>query len=117
MLRDDPLTIECREGSRAGTRILRISGPVTLPNLPMFQDAVRKGDIPKVSILDLSGVPYMDSAGMGAVINYFTHCQRNGIRMMVAGVGTRVSELFKMTQVDKVMPIVATVDEAESRLS
>lgn len=116
MHRDDPLTIESREGSKAGTRILRIAGPVTMPNLHTFQDGVRRGEMPKVSIMDLSGVPYMDSAGMGAVINYFTHCQRNGIRMMVAGVSSRVAELFKITQVDKVLSVVASVEEAEARL-
>jgi anti-anti-sigma factor len=116
MHRDDPLKIECRAGKAAGTRIIQVTGPVTLPNLPAFQDELRRGGMPKASILDLSGVDYMDSAGLGAVINYFTHCQRNGIRLMVAGVTPRVRELFKVTKVDSVLAMVDTVEEAEGRL-
>jgi anti-sigma B factor antagonist len=116
MHRDDPLKIEWRPGKAGGTRIIQVTGPVTLPNLPAFQDELRRGELPKASILDLSGVDYMDSAGLGAVINYFTHCQRNSIRLMVTGVTPRVRELFKVTKVDSVLAMVDTVEEAEGRL-
>lgn len=99
-----------------GTRILHISGPITLPNLFAFQDAVRSVPAPQVAILDLTGVPYMDSAGMGALINYFTHCQRAGIRMLVAGVNSRVSESFRMTHVDTIIPMPAHVASGEALL-
>jgi anti-sigma B factor antagonist len=114
MQKDDPLQVACRDGALPGTRILEISGPITLANLFSFQEAVRSGPAPKVSILDLSQVPYMDSAGMGALINYFTHCQRNGVRLMVAGVTPRVCELFRMTGVQTIIPMPPTVAEAEA---
>jgi anti-sigma B factor antagonist len=78
---------------------------------------MRRGDAPKVAILDLSRVPYMDSAGMGSVINFFTHCQKNSVRLLIAGVSPRVSELFKMTGVDTLIPMTTSVDEAEARVS
>ncbi len=116
MYRDEPLKIAVRPGKAAGTRIIQVTGPVTLPNLPILQDELRRGEIPKVSIVDLSGVHYMDSAGLGAVINYFTHCQRNGIRLLIAGVTPRVRELFHVTKVDSVIALAETAEEAENRL-
>jgi anti-anti-sigma factor len=116
MQKDDPLQVDVRDGSSAGTRIFQLTGPVTLPNLFGFQSALRAGDQPKVAILDLTGVPYMDSAGMGAVINYFTHAQRNNTRMLVVGVSSRVGELFRMTGVDTVIPMTASIAEAEARI-
>ncbi|HEY2859974.1 MAG TPA: STAS domain-containing protein [Terracidiphilus sp.] len=116
MQKDDPLQIHVQEGMLAGTRIFRFTGPITLPNVFAFQSALREGAPPAAAILDLTLVPFMDSAGMGAVINYFTHCQRNHIRMLAAGVSPRVSELFKMTGVDTVIPMLETVEEAEARL-
>ncbi|HWE84252.1 MAG TPA: STAS domain-containing protein [Terracidiphilus sp.] len=113
MQRDAPLQVDVREGSSAGTRVVSMTGPITLPNVFAFQDALRAGEPPRVCILDLSHVPYMDSAGMGAVINYFTHCRRNNIRMVVAGVSSRVGELFKMTGVDSVIPMTDSIGEAE----
>jgi anti-sigma B factor antagonist len=111
---DDPLTIERAQGSAPGVEILRLTGPVTLRNLWDLQTEMRKAP-PPVTILDLSGVPYMDSAGMGAVINHFTHCQNRGTRFIAAGISSRVMELFKLTRVDSVIPLAATVEEAESR--
>ena len=55
-----------------------------------------------------------DSAGMGAVIGYYTHCERQGARMVVAGVGKRVSALFKVTRVDTVIPMSASAAEADA---
>jgi anti-sigma B factor antagonist len=114
MQKDDPLQVTGRDGAAPGTRILEFSGPITLPNLFAFQDAVRSGPAPSISILDLSQVPYVDSAGMGAIINYFTHCQRNRVRLLVAGVTPRVSELFRMTGVQTIISMPPTVADAEA---
>ena len=116
MFVDAPLTIERLEGKAPETRIFRLSGPLTLRNLFEFQAELRAGAPPRLTILELSGVPYMDSAGMGAVINYYVHCEKNGARMIAAGVGSRVLELFKLTRVDTVIPLAASLEEAESRI-
>jgi anti-sigma B factor antagonist len=116
MNRESPLTIERREGQAPGTRIFLLAGPVTLPNLFQLQSELRGGEQPTAVILDLSAVPYMDSAGMGAVINYFTHCQNRSVKFVVAGVSERVLELFKMTKVDSVMSIAGSLEEAEARV-
>lgn len=110
---DKPLTLESLSGQTPGTRILQLTGPLTLSSLFAFQDAIRT-DPPACLILDLSGVPYMDSAGMGAIINGFVSCQRNGRKLIVAGVNDRVMELFRMTKVDGVLTLTATVAEAEA---
>jgi anti-sigma B factor antagonist len=116
MQKDDPLQVAARDGAAPGTRILEISGPITLPNLFAFQDAVRSDPAPRASILDLSQVPYMDSAGMGAIINYFTHCQRNGVRLFVAGVTPRVCELFRITRMETIIAMPKSVADAEAQL-
>ncbi len=115
MYPDAPLSVERQAGKASGTRILRLSGPLTLRNLFIFQEELRQGLEPQTAILDLTGVPYMDSAGMGAIINYYVHCEKNGIKMTVAGVSSRVMELFKLTKVDTVIPLAATAEEAEAR--
>jgi anti-anti-sigma factor len=114
---DAPLAIEFQPGKAPGARILRFTGPITLRNLFDLQAQLRAADPPPaVTILDLSGVPYMDSAGMGAVINHYVHCQNKGGRLIAAGVSPRVLELFRMTRVDTVIPRAATVEEAEAGL-
>jgi anti-anti-sigma factor len=115
MFIDAPLSVERQAGKAPGTRILRLVGPLTLRNLFKFQEELQQGLKPSLAILDLTGVPYMDSAGMGALINYYVHCEKNSIRMTVAGVSSRVMELFKLTKVDTVIPLAATAEEAEEK--
>ena len=112
---DDPLAIQQTAGKAPGSIILRLTGPVTLRNLFDLQSKLRAVEPPALTILDLTGVPYMDSAGMGAVINHYVRCQGKGKRLIAVGVSPRVLELFKMTRVDAVITMVATVEEAEAR--
>jgi anti-sigma B factor antagonist len=114
MATDEPLAIERKQGETPDVLIFRLTGPVTLRNLFEFQDQLRSGDLPRASILDLSAVPYMDSAGMGAILNYYVHCQKSGVKLIVAGVNGRVMELFKLVRVDTLISIAASADEAEA---
>jgi anti-sigma B factor antagonist len=115
MYSDAPLSIDSKEGKAPGTRIFHIAGPITLNNVFAFQDALRNSEVSRVVILDLANVPYLDSAGMGAIVNYYTHCQRKGVSMIVAGVNSRALELFVLTKVHTIIPMVESVDLAEAR--
>lgn len=111
----ETLTLESVPGQAEGSRVLRLIGPLTIHNLFEFQSALRT-DPPAVLILDLTDVPYMDSAGMGSIINYYVSCQRNRRRLIVAGVNGRVMELFVMTKVNALLTMVPSVTEAEQTL-
>ena len=113
---DEPLSIEKQTGKAPGTTILSLKGPLTLRNLFEFQSVIRAGDPPPVTILDLSGVPYMDSTGMGAVINHHVRCTGKGVKLIVTGVSARIMELFKMTRGDGVITIKPSVEDAEASL-
>lgn len=108
----EPLALESTEGQAPGSRILRLTGPLVLNTLFEFQSWLRS-DPPQALILDLTAVPYMDSAGMGAIINYFVSAQRHGRKLVVAGVNGRVLELFRMTKVESLLTMKDTVAQAE----
>jgi len=91
-----------------------LNGPLTLRNMFELQTELRTDPQPQLSILDLSGVPYMDSAGMGLIINHYVHCQGCTSRVVAVGVSPRVMELFKLTKVDGIIPRAVSVDAAES---
>jgi anti-anti-sigma factor len=120
----NPFTIVREEGKGPGTVIFRLRGPFTardmygavapvdLDNMMNFQSPQDETP-PTLNILDLTDVPYMDSAGLGRIVRHYVHCRGKGIRMIAAGVGPRILELFKITKVDAVIPTTATVAEAD----
>lgn len=108
------MTIARREGATADTLIFALTGPLTLRNMFDFQNELRSAATPPLTILDLSGVPYMDSAGMGLVMNHYVHCQTRGSRFIVVGASGRLMDLFKVTKVDSVLPMAATIEEADA---
>jgi anti-sigma B factor antagonist len=114
-MQQDPLSIQATEGKSPETRILTFEGPITLSNLFTFQAELRKETAPLV-VLDLTGVPYMDSAGMGAVINYHISCQKAKRKLVLAGVNGRVHTLLELTNTDKLLTLVPTVADADSPL-
>ncbi len=119
-----PFSIERKAGKAPGTVIFRLCGPFTardmygsltpvgLRNMLDFQ-SMPSEDPPLVNILDLTDVPYMDSAGLGIVVGHYVSCHRKGIRLIAAGVSPRVRELFKMTRVDTTIPMTTTVEEVD----
>jgi anti-anti-sigma factor len=114
MLSDAPLTIERRPGKTADTLIYSLTGPLTLRNMFEFQAELRGKPAPRLTIFDISAVPYMDSAGMGLVMNQYVHCQTKGAKMIVVGANSRVMDLFEVTKVSTILPLKATLEEAEA---
>jgi anti-sigma B factor antagonist len=113
MFNNAPMTFELKEGRTPDTRIFRLAGPLTLRNMFEFQAALRIEPQPRTTVLDLTEVPYMDSAGMGLIVNFYVHCKGKGVNVVVAGVCDRVMELFRLTKVDTVIPFQATYNEEE----
>ncbi len=119
-------TIERSEGKTPGTVVFRLAGPFTARDMyaSLSPDELRSTfeveesgshdlQVPPQHILDLTEVPYIDSAGLGMIVSHYVRCQSKGIRLVLAGVCPRVAQLFLMTRVDKFFPRVATVEEAD----
>ncbi len=106
-----PFKIETLENA-SGTRIFKLTGPLTIQTLFDFQQMIRE-ETTKPIIVDLSGVEYMDSAGLGCVMSAYTSCQRNHRAFGVAGIGDRVKTLFAVTHVDGLLPCFDSLKAAQ----
>jgi anti-anti-sigma factor len=113
---DVSLKIEPIPGSKPGTVILRLSGPMTLTSVPPLRALFRGTEPPSHTILDLSGVPFMDSAGMSEIINHEVYCRDKRVYLTLAGVTPRVLTMFRTTRLEQVLTLTPTVEEAESRI-
>lgn len=62
-------------------------------------------------VIDISGVSFMDSSGLGAIVAVLKQIGSNG-SIRLAGPQKAVSDLFDLTCMDRIFKIHATVDEA-----
>src|SRR5579864_4905458 len=102
----EPLEVE-----RLDRGVLSIRGPLTMENVSPFLNAVRREDAPTM-ILDLSGVPYLDSSGLGSLVNACTSCQKSGRRFALTGVNQRVLKVFEITKVEQIFLMFPTLSDA-----
>jgi anti-sigma B factor antagonist len=110
---DDPLRVENVAGSRNGCQILRLTGPLTLANLFGFQNVIRAEKAPAV-IVDLTNVPYIDSAGIGALLGAHVSRQKEGRFFALVGVNQRVQNALEITHVWQFFTVRPSIAEAES---
>ena len=100
------------EGSHPNQLVYLLNGPLTLENLFTAQEALRS-DAP-VLILNLSGVSYVDSAGIGALVQCFASRRKSGRRLLLVAPNDQVQKLFKLTQVDTLLEVFSTLEEAQA---
>jgi anti-anti-sigma factor len=109
---DLPLRIDTLPSAIPGRRLLKLDGPLTLSNFFEFQNLVR-ADHAASLIIDLSGVPYIDSAGIGSLVNGYVSHQNAGKTLSLVGVTDRVRSSLRIANVEQFFPIFSSVAEAE----
>jgi anti-sigma B factor antagonist len=91
--------------------VLSLRGPLTMENVSPFLNAVRRENAPTM-ILDFSGVPYLDSSGLGSLVSAYTSCQKAGRRVALTGVNKRVMKVFEITKVEEIFLMFPTLSDA-----
>jgi len=103
-LRNDTLVIQVSPGQHSGEVVLQLSGPLILNNLFDFQRTWRGQSAPAI-IVDLSNVPYVDSSGIGSLVNMHVSREKIGGQVRLLGVSERVMAALAVTKVDRVFSI------------
>jgi len=110
------LEIITSPAGRDGLRILVLKGRLTLETVGCFQDAIRRENAPEL-IIDMSGVPSMDSAGLGIMIAAYIEAKKTSRKLGFAGMNQRVKAVTDTSRLSQFLQIYATVKDAEAALS
>ena len=105
-----PLSYEYVDGDPA---LLSVDGDLDLSNAGELMRAVPDDCVGLV--IDLGGVPFMDSTGLRALVLGIQRLQRVGVRVAVAAPSEQVARMFELTAVDRILDLHATV--ASGRLA
>jgi anti-sigma B factor antagonist len=109
------------QGKTPGTIVFRLAGPFTARDMHSTLSPIalrntfesEEGTPHVLHIIDLTDVPYIDSAGLGMIVSHYVRCQGRDVRLVLVGVNARVVQLLEMTKVDGFLPRIATVEEAD----
>jgi anti-sigma B factor antagonist len=112
-MQEKPLEIE-RIDTPDGTSILCLHGPLLLGNFFNFQTMVRS-DQANLLILDMSDVPYIDSAGIGCLVGAHVSRENAGRKLIVAGATERLVNALKVTRVDQLFDFAPDVAQAKAK--
>jgi anti-sigma B factor antagonist len=94
--------------------VVHVSGDVDLSRSSDFQQSLlavmdRK---PERVVIDLSGVPYMDSSGVASLVKLLSRTRKAGAQLCLVALQQRVRSIFEITRLDTVFDLYDTVDEA-----
>lgn len=110
--------VEARGGIRRTppppVTVVVLTGDLDMASAPMMRQKLEEhlnaGEIRMV--LDLKGVPYIDSAGLGEVVRAMKRARQIGGDLRLYGLHGEVLRIFELTGLDKAMLVYPTRGEA-----
>jgi anti-sigma B factor antagonist len=108
---DDQLAIDSQLDEARGICTIKLTGPLLLSNMFDFQNRLRQ-EKSRGLIIDLSEVPYIDSAGIGVLVNGMVSCKNHDRTLVLAGVAERVMTVLRVTKTDQLFHFAASKEDA-----
>ena len=99
----------------SGVGVITISGRLALGGETERLDAAIKGMLQKdvkTFVLDITGLDYVDSSGIGMLVSCLTNAKKAGGELKLVGANPRIKRIFSMTGVDSIMSMYGTMAEA-----
>jgi anti-sigma B factor antagonist len=112
----ESLQIDDQPGTQPGQRVLRLEGALVMTTIFGFQAIVR-ADSSRVLIIDFAKVPYVDSAGIGALVGAYVTRQKGGRTLALVSVSDRIHNALKVTRVDQFFRFFDSVSAAEEAVA
>jgi anti-sigma B factor antagonist len=102
------MSLEIQQREREGINILDLDGRLTVgPDVATFRERLQKLiDSGRTNIiLNLKGVDYIDSTGLGALVMSYTSLQRAGGKIKLLHLSRRGIELLVMTKLTTIFEV------------
>jgi anti-sigma B factor antagonist len=103
--------MEKQVGFDGSQTVVRLNGKLSLETVHNFIQTLRPDPAAHL-VLDLSGVSFLDSAGVGALVQMFVHRRNQGQTFVLTGLTKQSSAVLQVAGLSKLLPIHASVEEA-----
>lgn len=105
------LNLERQPGSDEKRQVIRLSGKLSLETVNEFLRTMRAEPAPQL-LLDMSSVSFLDSAGVGALVQIYVHRRNTGKSFGLAALTQQGSSVMQVAGLTKLLPIYGSVEEA-----
>ena len=111
-----PATIELEKLPTSDTTssTYRAKGKLSLETVNLFIQQMRPEPTPNL-ILEMSGVSFLDSAGVGALVSLFVNRRGQGKTLALASLSQQATAVVTVAGLQNLLPIYKTVEEATTR--
>ncbi len=103
-----------------GLKIIKLSGQVRISTQNEFKDffdSLVKDNGKESVIVNMDGVGYMNSAGIGIIVDSYKRFKEQDGRMVLCNLASDIKKLFEVTKLNKFIEIYTTEAEAIEKLS
>lgn len=97
--------------------LCRPNGELDAYTVAQFRDSLSELSSDARLLIDLSNVPFMDSAGLGALIGGIRRTREAGGDVAVACSRPTLTRLLHTTGFDRIVPVTETMDDAVAALT
>lgn len=96
------------------TTVVRPEGNLNMASAAELRTAVEQAILegPSRVVVDLQGVPFIDSSGLGALIGCLKTARDHGGDLRIASPGAQVAMVLKLSNVDRVLLSSPSVEAA-----
>jgi anti-anti-sigma factor len=107
----DDTGLQVNTADDAGWTVVAVTGEIDISTAGAFEDALRGAiESSKQVVVDLSGVRFMDSTGLGVLMRAHKHQDEAGAFLRLAAPSDRVVRILDVTQLDTVFAVYPSVD-------
>jgi anti-anti-sigma factor len=103
-----------------GVMVFSIKGQIrisTQAECKEYFDKLIEENSSKAAVLDMSGIGYMNSAGIGMIVECFKKFRDNGGRLVLCSLVPDITKLFEVTRLDRFIEIYPDVETAVQKLT
>ena len=105
------LDLEKLSSSDESNLVTRLNGKLSLETVHNFIQTLRPEPAANL-VLDMSGVSFLDSAGVGALVSLFVHRRNVGKSFAIAGLTRQGMAVLQVAGLVKLLPNFPTVEAA-----
>jgi anti-sigma B factor antagonist len=111
---DVSVQLEELDGPGIGWVVARVAGDVDIATAPHLREQLVAvlTDGRCHLVLDLGGVDFLDSTGLGVIVGLLKRARTLGGDLRLVCPNPSVRKVFEITALDRTMPLSATVDDA-----